>query len=119
MPSQSIDRPQTRPFAAFLNEQRHGALHGEISTALADVVHAVLEHDKQGSLTLTIKVKPAGDGAVQVIDHVQIKAPEGDRPAALFFADDHGNLSRNNPHQPELPLREIPTDQPDALREAN
>jgi len=97
-----------KPFAQFLQEQRNGNLHSELSEKLQELVAAVIEHDKGGTLTLTVSVKPAGNGINLVVsDDVKCKAPEADRPVALFYADSAGNLSRRDPRQPELPLREI------------
>lgn len=99
-----------RPFAEFLHEQRGGAAALEVSERFNELVAAVIEHGKGGELTLKIAVKPAAKGAgnvVQVTDTCTTKLPEGDRPAAIFFADDDGNLRRNNPNQPELPLRAV------------
>jgi hypothetical protein len=101
--AQHSDDVATKPFAAWLQEQRQGGLHGEISDELRDLVAAVMEHEKQGTLTLKLTIKPAGDNAVFVVDEVKSKPPEGDRPAALFFTDGRGNLSRRDPRQPELP----------------
>jgi hypothetical protein len=75
----------------------------------------VREHGKTATLTLTIKISPAKyDGAVEVSDDVKVKLPEADRDAGLFYPDAHGNLNRNDPRQPELPLiheagRQTPT----------
>ncbi len=97
-----------KPFAAFVQEQRSGGLHGELSDGLAELVSAVREHQKGGTLVLTIKVTPNKDGStVTVTDKVAVKAPEGERGAAIFFVDDAGNLSRRNPYQQELPLKEV------------
>lgn len=103
--------PETRkPFAAFIQEQRGGGLHGELSDALAELVLACDEHRKAGTLTLTIKVAPNSDGVtVTVTDKLVVKAPEGERGAALFFVDADGNLNRRDPRQIELPLREVTT----------
>ena len=101
------ERTQTKPFAAFLQEQRQGGLAVELSELLADTVAAVSEHQKAGTVTLTVKIKPAGENAVSITDEVKCKAPEGDKPSSLFFADDEGNLSRRDPRQPELPLRRV------------
>lgn len=100
---------QRKPFAAFVQEQRNGGLHGELSDALAEVVAAVDEHRKAGTLVLTVKVTPNNDGqTVTVTDKIKVTLPEGDRGAAIFFVDADGNLSRRNPRQIELPLREVP-----------
>lgn len=112
MPDNAAEpRPQTRPFAAWLQEQRNGLLHSELSERLADLVAAIAEHEKGGTLTLTLAIKPSKVyGAVEVEDTVKVKAPEADRDAGLFFADSHGNLSRRDPRQPELPLRDATND---------
>lgn len=108
-----------RTFSAFLIEQRGGSLHGELTERLAEVVSAALEHGEQGSLVLKVAVKPNKDGiTVTVTDEVRCKVPEGDRGAALFYADEAGNLTRRDPRQPELPLKEVPSDNPD-LREVS
>lgn len=98
-----------KPFSQFLIEQRNGGLHGEISDALADLVAAVQDVGKGGTLTLTISVKP-GESNTQILvvaDDVRVKAPVAPKPASIYFADDAGNLSRSNPNQPELPLRRV------------
>lgn len=114
-PTGELEPPGRKPFAMFVQEQRGGALHAELSEALAELVAACLEHDKSGTLTLKINVAPTkAAGTVQVSDDVTLKAPQGSRGAALFFTDSSGNLSRRNPAQPELPLREIAATRPDA-----
>lgn len=108
VPDKPADGRQRKPFAAWLQEQRNGSLHAELSEALGEVVAACGEHGKAGSVTLKLSVKPNKDGATFLVtDTVVMKKPDGDRPAALFFADDEGNLSRNPPRQTELPLREV------------
>lgn len=102
---------QERPFSQWLAEQRQGALHGELTAALAEVTRAVVEHGKPGTVTLKISLKPLKDhpaGVLQVVDDVAMKAPQATRGSALWHADDEGNLSRENPRQARLPLQEVP-----------
>lgn len=108
-----------KPFAAFVQEQRNGGLHGELSEAMAALVTAVDEHRKAGTLVLTVKITPNSDGqTVTVTDKLKLTLPEGDRGAAIFFVDADGNLSRRNPRQMEIePLREV--DRPQVRREAD
>lgn len=109
-----------RPFAEFLQEQRKGAAHVEVSEALNELVAAVVEHRKGGTLTLKISVKPAGKGTgnvVEVTDKISVAAPEAERGGAIFFADGNANLSRSNPDQPELPLRAVDTPDRDEAAE--
>jgi len=95
---------QVRPFAAFL--QDHGNTHDELSVALQDLVAAVTKHGKAGSLTLKLTVKPAAKGmehVLSVMDQITVKAPAGERAERIFYSDEHGNLTRRDPRQPELP----------------
>lgn len=101
-----------RPFAAWLQEQRGGLTHAELTGALHELAEAVTTYAKPGSLTLTIKLKPAeGDrGAVIVADDVTLKAPQPDRAPAVYFVDEAHNLTRDNPYSVPMPtLREVPS----------
>jgi hypothetical protein len=94
------------PFTRFLQEHRNGRLQSELADAVNELVEAIVEHGKPGSLTLTLKMKPATKGlgnSLLVTDEVKVKKPMGERGESLFFADDHSNLSRRDPRQPEIP----------------
>jgi hypothetical protein len=101
------ERPDPRPFTQFLLEQRKGGLHEDLSSTLAEVVQAVMEHGKQGTVTVALKIKPIGDGQIQVFDNVTAKAPEGEKAPSIFYTDKHGNVSRTDPRQTEMPLRKV------------
>jgi hypothetical protein len=108
MPDQTAERPQLKPFGQFVQEQRNGGLHDELSVALAELVAQCVETGKKGTLTLKVSVVPTKDEVtVLVTDDVAVKAPKHDAKPALFFPDENGNLLRRDPRQPELPLREI------------
>lgn len=96
-----------RPFTQFVQEQRRGALHEELSERLAETVTAVMEHGKVGAVTLTLKIKPAGDGMVQIFDDLKVKAPEGEKPPSIFFVDKRGNVQRQDPRQMEMSLQRV------------
>lgn len=101
-----------RPFSEFLLAQRRGALHEQLSDSMNELVSAVVEFEKVGTLTLKIKCAPAGKGyspTVVLTDAITMKVPEGAPEAALFFVDDDGNLTRRDPNQPELGLRDVAT----------
>ncbi|GFH36588.1 hypothetical protein [Streptomyces pacificus] len=105
------DEKTVRPFAAFLQEQSGGQLHDELSSRLHDLIEAVIETGKAGSLSLKVDVKPiAGtDGrTLTVTDAVTTKVPRIERPKSIFFVTDDGNLSRTDPRQPVITgLREV------------
>lgn len=104
----SDEQAQARPFAGWLIEQRAGVTHAELTEAMAQVVAAVLEHGKVGELRLSLKVKRVGERMVEVADTIVVKVPQGEREGSLFFTDLAAGLHRNDPRQPELPLREVP-----------
>jgi len=97
-------------FSAWLFLQRHGALHGELTVALAELTQAVMATDKAGSLTLTIKVKKSGRGIQMLVeDKVVLRKPTAEvDPSFFFFDEESGSLSRNDPFQPDLPLQSLP-----------
>lgn len=99
-----------RPFIEWMAEHRGGALAVEAGEALNTVVDAVNVYHKGGSLTVTIKIKPAhrGEGMVLVVDEITTKVPEATPEESFYFVTGDANLSRANPAQPELPLREVP-----------
>lgn len=97
-------------FSAWLFQQRQGALHAELTVALAELTQAVMDTDKEGTLTLTVKVKKAGRGIQMIVsDDVKLNKPRPTvDPSFFFFDEDTGGLTRNDPYQPDLPLQTIP-----------
>jgi hypothetical protein len=96
---------RTRPFAAVLQDLDKGRLHAELSAQLQDLIAAVVDTRKAGSLTVTLKISPdRAEGMVRVAAGRAAKVPQRDRES-LFYVDDQHNLSRDNPTQPTLPLQ--------------
>jgi hypothetical protein len=106
-----MPEPQVKPFSDWLDEQRRGATHAELSKAMAEVVAAVAQTNKPGTLTLKIKIKPSGDGMVMIEDEINDKAPEPDRSASLYFYGDDGSLYRDDPKQGHFDLRQVEDDE--------
>ncbi len=103
---------QPRPFTGFVQDLRRGVLHQELSEAMAELVTAVLDQKKNGTLTLKITVSAGRtDGTVDVVAEHAVKAPKPKPAATLFFEDGKGNLTRTNPFQGELPLQQVPAPQ--------
>lgn len=103
MPDSSQDK-QVRPFAAVLQDVARGDAHRRLSEALAELVVAVCDHDKPGSLTVVVKVEPTKgmDNLTVSVTH-STKLPAATQ-ASIFFADGDGVLTRNDPRQPVLPF---------------
>lgn len=110
MPDESTR--QVRPAAAVIQEIGGGKLHTRLSEQLAELTAAVTETGKKGVLTVQLVVapiKPGNTSTLVVTGKSVLKAPEGDAetPSSVFFPDRDGNLTRDDPNQPTLPLRQL------------
>lgn len=105
---------QPAEFAAFFVQHLAGRSNEEISDEFHKLLAAVNEHGKKGALTITVSVEPPKghiDGAPVVIsiDSV-LKAPKASAPPSLYFVDDDGNATRNDPRQvAAFDVRDLPT----------
>ena len=100
------------PFAAWLRDQNSGRLHEELTEQMHDLVEAVRDTGKTGTLTLTVKVGPfRGDvQMLQVEDKVAVKKPAHDRKTALWYPDGKNNLHRSDPRQDALDFARVMED---------
>lgn len=112
------DAVRVRPFADVLQDIDRGKFHIEVSEALHELTSHVEDTRKGGELVVVFKVAPMKKNAdvLEVTADVRTKLPRNERKAAIFFADRSGNLTRNDPNQPELfqGIREVPTAGADA-----
>jgi hypothetical protein len=100
-------------FAAFLVGHLGGRSHEQISAEMHELLGAVAEHGKKGSLTVTVSVEPSKghiDGAPLTIGiDSALKAPRASAPPAIYFVDGDGNPTRNDPRQiSAFDVRDIP-----------
>jgi len=93
---------ETKDFAEFLTDLRGGTAHHELSNGLLEVTKAVQKTGKMGTIQLTVKVKPIGEGQVEITDQIKKTVPEPTKPTTFMFVDDEYNLTRNNPRQGEI-----------------
>lgn len=100
----------SKPFQLFLAEHRNGVLHDELSDKLQELVAAVAEENKGGTLTLKIVVKPtsAGNGALTVTDEIKVAPPKQTKSGSIFFVSPENNLVREDPRQTKLDLKPVP-----------
>ncbi len=78
---------------------------------LQELTDAIVDTQKEGSLTIKLKVKPSGlrKGKVNQCEfapEVSIAKPKHDQPKSLFFLTDEGKLVRDDPDQMNLDMRE-------------
>lgn len=94
-------KPEPQSFASFLCTHARGRSERELSQKLQELVEAVEESGRAGSITYTLNVKPEpkAEHAMLVSDSIKVKKPELDRPASIFFADEQYRLVRTDPRQ--------------------
>lgn len=112
----------SKAFAVFLQDLRDGRAHAELSGQLAELLAKVKETGKGGSLTLKLKIKPAGRGAdvdkVTISDDIVLGLPKSERGEDFFWLTSDNDLSRNHPKQGSLELRDVTPSAPTILKEA-
>jgi hypothetical protein len=104
---------QLRPFSEWLTDHAQGVADAEATAALAEVVEAVAHHGKAGTVTIKVKVEPAGSSSRTVVTSVDVKAntPEPAAEQSIFYVGEGGGLHRDDPYQGRLldGAREIDT----------
>ncbi|MEV6105738.1 hypothetical protein AB0M28_13625 [Streptomyces sp. NPDC051940] len=112
--------PQIAEFAAFLVGHLNGRTHEEIGKELHTLLEAVRAHGKKGSLSITVVIEPPSNGVdggpLPIGVEYAVKAPKPAAPKNLYFLDDQGNPTRQDPRQIALDFRTAPatTDYKDA-----
>ncbi len=93
-----------RPFADLLLSLDKGRVLDEASARLAEVVRAVMEADKKGSVTIKVTVSPrqGAEVTVEVEAVTTAVVPKPDH-AGVFFVTDKHELTRDDPSY-ESPL---------------
>lgn len=96
-----------RLFTDVLRDWRNGRLVDRLTDEMAKLTAAVDETGKEGSLTLSIKLKPKTDnrGVIDIVElhaDVTTKIPRHDLPAQVFFLTTDGDLVKDDPTQREM-----------------
>ena len=90
-----------REFIDILTDLDDGNVNIQLTKLLPEVVRAVMETQKSGSLTLTLNVKPEKRMAVVKAD-IKTKIPAPANEATIFFTTEEGDLRRDDPRQQVL-----------------
>jgi hypothetical protein len=93
-----------KPITDIMREVRRGRGVELASDMLAEVVRAVGESGKKGSVTIKLTVSPEDGGGSQrnISMSVTSSVPRVSIPDAVFFADEEGDLHRSDPDQGEM-----------------
>jgi hypothetical protein len=90
--------------AHVLAQINHGALADEAAAQLADLVQEVSHIGRKGVLTIKIEVAPftGGGDTIRLSGKVTVTPPAHDPHAGVFFFDEDGALTRNDPRMNTL-----------------
>lgn len=97
--------PKRRDFQDMLTDLDDGKVHEQLTELWPKVVQAVRDCNKPGALTLTLHVKLDRGTMAVVAAKVTTKMPAPSMSATLFYTDEEGNTTRNDPKQ--LPLKNV------------
>lgn len=99
----------SKSFTDTLREINNGKFAEELTEAFADLVLSTNTVGKSGSITLTLKMRPAkGGNGVMTLEHdFKVKSPEFERPVEYMFVANGNTLVRDNPTQRKLDLHEV------------
>lgn len=98
-------------FVHMLNTMDYGVTPQELSDDIAQLLQAVQDTGKQGTLTLKITVKPESlsAGQVSIKPDVTLKAPQLPRDKSLMFMTPDMNLQRDDPRQHSMKFEAVET----------
>ncbi|WNI15554.1 hypothetical protein [Actinacidiphila sp. ITFR-21] len=98
--------------ATWLAGHLNGRTVEQLSNEFHQLLDAVREHGKKGSLTITLVVEPAANGVesapLPIGVESTVKAPKAIAPKALYFLDPDGNPVRDDPRQMSIPFHTAP-----------
>ncbi len=100
-------------FDTVLRQHRKGKFLGELSAALQEAVLGVRECPGTATISVTLKITPAGrDNALVVVDEIKVKIPQPENKG-IWYGTEDGALVRVNPDQTEMKLSAV--EEPAAL----
>lgn len=96
-----------RPIIDILRHLDGGCLMDDAAEQMAELVNAVGNTNKPGSITITINVRQATAGAMALKGKVTVKKPAEPVFESLMFPTPEGNLEVDDPRQQKLELRPV------------
>lgn len=96
-----------KPITETLHHLGAGCLMDDAAEALSQLVLAVDQTGKPGSMTIKINVRKATGAALAVAGDLTIKKPAEPKIETLMFPTPEGNLLIEDPRQQKLELRAV------------
>jgi hypothetical protein len=102
-----------RDFYGVVVDLDEGLVHQQLTQKLRELVKAVCDTGKSGTMTFKVKAKLDGRNVIITSD-VRSSPPQPATGSTFFFPDEKGDLRREDPKQPQL--RNLDTKPPTQLR---
>jgi hypothetical protein len=90
--------------ANVLESMNRGRTSKEIDDSLRELLAAVSEQGRAGSLTIQLSVVPTKRQVTEVTAKITLKLPKESPEKAIFFINDRNELVRDDPRQQPLPF---------------
>lgn len=111
---------KARPFIDTLRDIEAGGLLDELSETQHKLIDSIRLTGKGGELNIKLTYKPDGSGQMTIKADVKSKEPILSRGTSLFFLTPEGNLTRRDPRQQDLTLRNVSEEiPPEQLRQVS
>lgn len=85
-----------------LKALRYGTLDEELGEKLNELVRKCEETQRVGTLSLSLKIKPAKAGRIEIIDDIKVTMPKEEKGSSIMFVLPSGKLTRTDPRQMEI-----------------
>ncbi|QPB42184.1 hypothetical protein [Rodentibacter haemolyticus] len=97
-------------FSQTLSQLNRGELDDELTEAVSNVIKAVRETRKQGSVTLSLKIgmlNTRTENQIKITPQVTCKVPELDREESIVFSTADGDVLFDDPNQMKIDLKVV------------
>lgn len=88
-------------------------------TKFSELIKAVTDNNKAGTLTMKIAIKPSTAGTLAVKAEVNIVKPKGMPAESLLWPTPEGNLMAEDPRQAKLELKPVASEPARELKTIN
>lgn len=89
-------------FVQLMQNFRRGTLISAADAKLAELLEAIAETGKGGTLTVTIPLKMNKGGQIECDPKVDIKKPVRDIGTGIYYLDGENRLTRRDPNQMDI-----------------
>lgn len=110
------------PFNQTLAKLNRGELNDELTALLADVIKAVRETRKQGTVTVSLSVAMLNsrtEDTIKITPKVSSKIPELDREESIVFSTPDGDVLFDDPNQVKMELKTVEEQPKGELKKLN